>query len=179
MYSLAEVEILLPLFQTVAMWLDIYASEGVVLEQFHFLTEDEGFMQAYREAVANGIEEGLHILKRVKHSLVKKCKENTHLTKALAKGIFRYISAKTVAKNAAKLSTHSAGIVSDLIQGAFEYAGYNEEGKAIGMWGNIVTAAAIGFTAGGPLGVPVGVLVGYGSWLFGEVVDDALHENQD
>ena len=37
--------------------------------------------------------------------------------------------------------------------------------------------ALIGFTTVGPLGVPAGILVGFGTWLFGEIVGGALDKN--
>ena len=47
------------------------------------------------------------------------------------------------------------------------------------MWGNIGTGAVIGFAASGPIGVPGGVLLGFGRWLVGEAVGGALDDKLD
>ena len=83
---------------------------------------------------------------------------------------------KGVAKTAATVSTKSliksaanpVGIVSDIVQGGLEYAGYKEEGKTVGKYGNIASGAMIGGVAAGPPGAAVGALAGFGVWVAGE-----------
>ena len=67
----------------------------------------------------------------------------------------------------------------DLTQAALESTGFEKEGKYVGMWGNIGTGAVIGFAAGGPIGVPGGVLLGFGRWLVGAAVGGALDDKLD
>ena len=60
--SFADIEIMLPLLQTVAQWLDIHASENIIIEQFSFLKENEEFMKVYNMAVDYGLETALQSL---------------------------------------------------------------------------------------------------------------------
>ena len=63
-----------------------------------------------------------------------------------------------------------AGIIFDLTQVGFECAGYKDEGKTTGKWGNIGTGAWAGFAVGGP-GAAVAALVGFGTRVVGEQLD--------
>ena len=67
-----------------------------------------------------------------------------------------------------KAAANPVGIVSDIAQGGLEYAGYKEEGKTVGKYGNIVSGAMIGGVAAGPPGAAVGALAGFGVWVAGE-----------
>ena len=85
------------------------------------------------------------------------------------------VGTKNAAKTAAKVGTKSfiktaagIGLISDLAQGGLEYAGYKEEGKAVGKYGNIVSGAMIGGATAGPPGAAVGALAGFGLWVAGE-----------
>ena len=185
------------LLQTVAGWLDIHAPEVAVLSKlFEFLARNEKFMEAYSLAVDYGVEEGLNFLKRVKYHLIEVCRENKDLMKALTtiatKGTARYFASDIGAKAAvkygvAKVSSHTAvkaavnvanpaGIICDLTQAGFEYAGYEAQGKTIGKWGNIGTGAWAGFAVGGPPGAVVGALTGFGTWIIGEAVGRAVDD---
>ena len=98
-------------------------------------------------------------------------------TKTAAKTAAK-VGTKTAAKTAAKAGTKSfiktaanpVGIISDLAQGGLEYAGYKEEGKTVGVCGNIASGAMIGGVAAGPPGAAVGALAGFGVWVAGEAV---------
>ena len=86
-------------------------------------------------------------------------------------------AAKTGAKSFIKMGAKSLvkvanpiGIVSDLAQEGLEVVGYEEAGKKVGIAGNIATGAMIGGGLGGPPGVVVGALAGFGMWGVGEVV---------
>ena len=59
-------------------------------------------------------------------------------------------------------------------QAVLELAGYKEEGKSFGLIGNIGTGMYSGFMVGGPAGASVRALVGFGTWVLGEAVDEAL-----
>lgn len=67
-------------------------------------------------------------------------------------------------------------MVPDVAQAGLEVFGHKKFGKTIGKWGNIGTGAAAGFAVYGPVGIPVGALVGFGSWILGEGVGPAIEE---
>ena len=167
---------MLHLLQTVAQWHNFQASKDDTIYHFKFLEDNEDFMKAYAAASSDGPDIGLEVLNSFKSSIFKACKENKELTKVLAKEGFRQITLRTAAKSLANLASNPVAITSDLTQAAFEYAGFEKEGKVIGMLGNMGTHAFIGFTTVGPLGVPAGMLAGFGTWQFGEIVGGTLDQ---
>ena len=197
MYSLIG-NVVKPLLQTVAGWLNIHAPEAAVLLKLsEFLEQNEQFREACRVADYYGMKEGLIFLNRVKHHVVGVCRENKNLMKALttmaAKSTVRYVASDVGTKAAVKYGVakvgskavkaavsvaNPAGIVFDLTQAGFECAGYEDQGKTIGKWGNIGTGVWAGFAVGGPIGAAVGALAGFGTWVVGEAVgrtvDDTL-----
>ena len=185
-----------PLLQKVAEWLNIPGSHDVLCELYEFLKKNEKFKEACKLAVNYGVEKALGFLQKIKHHFVKICQENKDLMKSLTKlatkGTVRYFAFGLGSKTAVKYGVRKvgsqavkravnvanpAGIVCDLTQAGFEYAGYEKQGKAIGKWGNIGISAFAGFAVGGPVGAAVGALTGFGTWVIGESVGRAIDES--
>ena len=59
-------------------------------------------------------------------------------------------------------------------QAVLELAGYQEEGKSFGLIGNIGMDMYSGFMMAGLAGASIGALVGFGTWVLGEAVNEAL-----
>ena len=78
------------------------------------------------------------------------------------------VSSKTI--KAAVRRDDLAGIIFDLTQVGFECAGYKDQGKTTGKWGNIGTGAWAGIAVGGP-GAAVAALGGFGTRVVGEHLD--------
>ena len=79
---------------------------------------------------------------------------------------------KTALKTTIK--TNPLDIAVNTGQAVLELAGYKEEGKSFGLIGNIGIGMYSGFMVGGPAGAGVGALVGFGTWVLGEAVNEAL-----
>ena len=194
MHSLAGY--ILPLVQKVAEWLSIQASDAVLRELYEFLKNNEKFKKACKLAFDYGVEKAVGFVQSVQCHLVETCRENKDLMKALTKtatkGTVRYFTfgpgtkiavrygVRKVGSQAVKRAANianPAGIICDLTQAGFEYVGYEKQGKAIGKWGNIGTSAFAGFAIGGPLGAAVGALTGFGTWVIGESIGQAIDES--
>ena len=177
---------------------NIPGSHGMLCKLYEILIKNEKFKEACNLTVNYGVEKALGFLQIMKCHLVETCQENKDpmksLTKYSTKGTIRYFAfglgtpyltavkygVRKVGSQAVKRVlnvANPAGIVCDLTQAGFEYAGYEKHGKAIGMWGNIGISALAGFAVGGPLGAAVGPLTGYGTWVFGESFGRAIDES--
>ena len=77
---------------------------------------------------------------------------------------------KQTFKGAIKMGANPVGIVADVAQAGLEMTGNKEVGKAVGATGNVASAAAIGFTTGGPVGAAVGAAAGLAFWGAGEML---------
>ena len=181
--------------------INIPGSYNVLCKFCEDLKNNQKLKEVCKLAVNYGVEKALGFLQITKRHLVETCQENKDLMKPLTKnatkGTIRYFAfglgtpyltavtgfkygVRKVGSQAVKRAlnvANPAGIVCDLAQAGFEYAGYEKRGKAIGMWGNIGISAFAGFAVGGPLGAAVGPLTGFGTWVFGESVGRAIDES--
>jgi len=180
----------LPLVKEVMNWFtDGCSTSDVLLQLYNFLIKIKKFKEAVKLAAKFGVKKALKDLNEVKNELVEVCKEDKKIIKALSevatKGVVRHAAICTGARVALQFGVSKVGsqtiksateianplgLVADGTQCVLEYCGYKEEGKAIGKFGNIGTGALAGFMIGGPVGIGIGALVGYGTWAIGEAV---------
>jgi len=67
----------------------------------------------------------------------------------------------------------TVGYVADAVQCLLELGGLKNTGKAVGAIGNTAVGASVGSVAG-PGGAVLGGAKGFGSWIAGEVIWDAI-----
>ena len=79
------------------------------------------------------------------------------------------VTASQGIKSVIKSAATPLSIGADLAQAGLEFAGYNEAGKKVGVYGNVVAGAIVGSTFGLP-GAALGALGGFVIWGAGEVV---------
>ena len=75
----------------------------------------------------------------------------------------------TAGETIAKVSLNPVGITADFIQEGLEMAGFKNEGKLVGIVGNIGSGLVTGFMSGGPIGAALGAVTGAALWSAGEV----------
>ena len=120
-------------------------------------------------------------LKDLTACILEECRRNEPFFRAIlklgAKSLGR-LSVKFVTKNVVKVGLKGTlkgaampvGVAADVAQAVLEYAGYEEAGKKVGMFGNVASGAMVGFALGGPAGAGVGAAGGTLLWLGGEAV---------
>ena len=107
--------------------------------------------------------------------IVKECRANkvmATITKFACKSIAKSSMMKSALKTTIK--ANPLDIIINTGQAVLELAGYKEGGKTFGLIGNIGTGMYSGFMVGGPVGASIGALVGFGKWVLGEAVNEAL-----
>ena len=166
---------------------------------YNFLREKSTeFDEACTIAIKGSVYLALKYLRTVQNKIVELCKENkelmTHLGKISLKSVTRACAitvgsstkvamkqwmkygVKKVALQAIKVIFNPAGIAVDVAQAGLEFIGYEKIGRQVGMWGNIGTGAVTGVAIAGPVGAPIGALVGFGTWAIGEVFGEAIED---
>lgn len=152
-----------------------------------------GWKKILKTAFDNGVNAAIHALTAVKDEIVKVCRENHVLLGQLSKLAFKTnvtqsCITKTALKTAFKESTEQVvkqgvgktvvkvaklgnpvSFGADVAQAVLEVAGYEEAGKTVGLWGNVIGGGMAG-AVGGPPGVALGALGGFAIWAGGEVV---------
>ena len=95
-----------------------------------------------------------------------------------AKEILEMIVKTIVTKEIVKLTLkgifslvgNGIGIAADLVQMGLEWFGYQKNGKAVGLCGNIAGGALVGGITGGPIGAAVGGVGAAVIWGIGQLV---------
>ncbi len=150
-----------------------------------FLLESCPEWRGYVQTITvKGSKWGIQLLTEFKDIVVAKLHENKELvsevsrfaTKTGGRIIITKLGAKYLGMAAVKSATNPVAIFADAAQGACEYIGQKRVGKAIGITGNMASAAAFGFMAGGPVGAASGAVVGAGMWFTGEIVGAWLYK---
>ena len=175
-------------------FLVLVSMHDVLKEVYDYLVNNcPAFVQAANKIVTEGTERALKFLKTVMNQIVMACREHqpliTKLTKLAAKAAIRegaiklgtkaavkYGTAKVASQSAKTLLKYSnpAGIVADVAQIGCEAAGYKKVGRRVGVYGNIGAGALTGAAIAGPMGAPIGALLGLGTWLIGEGIGQAV-----
>ena len=134
------------------------------------------FTKAIRKSVTSSVEEGLKYLKEVQKLVVKECRANKEVMTAITKFSCKSVARSSMMKTALKttIKANPLDIAVNTGQAVLELAGYKDEGKSFGLIGNIGTGMYSGFMVAGPVGASVGALVGFGTWVLGEAVDETL-----
>ena len=81
---------------------------------------------------------------------------------------------KSAYKTAIKANPLNMALAVNTGQAVLELAGYKEEEKSFALIGNIGTDMYSGFMVGGLAGASARILVGFGTWVLGEAVDEPL-----
>ena len=140
------------------------------------LTKCQVVYKIIGKSIGSSVEEGLKYLKEVQKFVVKECRPNKEVMSTIMKFSCKSVARSSMMKTALKttIKANPLYMAVNTGQAVLELAGYKEEGKSLGLIGNIGTGMNSGFMVGGPTGASVGALVGFSTWVLGEAVDKAL-----